>query len=201
VEVGAMTAIAFSSRVGGAEMEAARGGLRHRALLVGGAFQVVFGALWTLRGLAVVAPLSVAAACSAAVLGAGLTAVYRLRSNCPRPTGPAARHLEHRLTVATAVQLVASAVLPVLVAMVSSRLVLPSIVFTIGVLLLYVHRVAGTPYQGTSGWLLIALSIVVLGFGGPAQTASVCIASAVTLLSCAGAGFRWLGREGSKPNA
>jgi len=193
-----MTATAFPLRAGSAEMEAARIEWRRRALLVGGGFQVVFGALWAMRGLAVVAPMWVAMACGAAALGAGLAFAYRLRSTGPRPTGAAARTLERRLTVATAAQLVASGVVPVLVALAGSRLVLPSIVVTIGVLLVYVHRVAGTPYQGTAGWLLVALSAATLGFAGPAQTASVCIASAVILLSCAAAGFRWLGRDGAK---
>jgi len=187
-----MTATAFPLRARDAEMEAARAGWRRRALLVGGGFQVVFGALWTLRGLAVVTPLWVAIAFGVAALVGGLASAYRLRSTAPRPTGPAARPLERRLTVATALQLVASGVLPVLVAPVGSWLVLPSIVITIGVLLVYVHRIAGTPYQGIAGWFLIALSVATLASNGPAQVASICIASAVILLACAAAGFRWL---------
>jgi hypothetical protein len=194
-----VTATAFPLRVDDAGMEAARAGWRRRALLVGGGFQVVFGALWTTRGLAVVVPVPVAAACGALVLVAGMASVYRLRSTGPRPVGPAARPLERRLTVATAAQLVASGVLPVLLAPVAgSRLVLPSIVMTVGALLVYVHRVAGTPYQGTAGWLLMALSVATLVSDGPVQTTTVCLASAVLLLSCATAGFRWLGRASAE---
>jgi hypothetical protein len=190
-----MTATTSALSVGGGGMEAARAGWRRRALLVGGGFQVVFGALRTLRGLAVVAPMWVAMTCGWAALVAGLACAYRLRSTGPRPTGPAARALGRRLTVATAAQLVASGVLPVVASLMDSRLVLPSIVVTIGALLLYVHRVAGTPFQGVAGWLLVALSVVTLGFVGSVQTASVCIASAVILLWCAAAGFRRLGGD------
>lgn len=180
----------------GAPAAAAVSAWRRRALLVGGAFQLAFGAVWLLRGLRVLASSEVAIAAAAAALLAGAVWVYRLRSTGPRPGGSEARALELRITVATAAQLAASGILPVLAGLVAGRLVLPSVVVTIGILLAYLHRVAATPFQSAAGWLLIALSVAALGLpGGASQTASLCLASAVVLLSCAAAGFAWLERH------
>lgn len=51
---------------------AARVAWRPRALLVGGGFQVVFGALWLARGMAAFAPPLVAVAAGGTALAAGL---------------------------------------------------------------------------------------------------------------------------------
>lgn len=127
----------------GGDLRSERGSRRlaSAGLLVGGGFQVVFGALWLARGVAVFAPPLVAVAAGGTALVLGLTAAAATRHWAPRPQGPAARRFEHRLTVATVGQIVASFVLPVLIgAAVGPRLAVPSIVLTIGILLAWIHR-------------------------------------------------------------
>ncbi len=172
------------------DMDAARAAWRRRALLVGGGFQVVFGALWLARGLSSFAPPVVAVAAAAAAVIAGGTVAVALRRSAPRPDGPAARTIERRLTVATLGQLVTSFVLPVLVdAVAGPRLVIPSIVLSIGILLAWIHHEVDTPFQGAAGWALIALAAVSALIVGDLQTAVAGLAAAAILLGCAAAGF------------
>jgi len=176
----------------------ARTAWRRRAVLVGGGFQVAFGALWIARGLASLAPLTVAVGVGSVALVAGLAAAVLLRRLAPRPSGVAARAIERRLTAATILQLVASCALPITISgLAGSRLVLPSIVITIGILLVWIHHEVDTPYQGIAGWLLIGLAILSVLVGGSTQTAVVGLSAAAVLLSCAGGGLSWLrhGRE------
>ena len=178
---------------GGIVAAGARAAWRSRAVLVGGGFQVAFGALWIARGLAPFAPVTVAAGVGGVALIAGLTAAVLLRRRAPRPRGPAARTIERRLTGATILQLVASFALPIAIsALAGPRLVLPSIVITIGILLVWVHREVDTPYQGTAGWLLIGLAVLSVPISGSTQTIVVGLSAATVLLGCAGAGLSWL---------
>jgi hypothetical protein len=175
------------------DLGAARAAWRRRALLVGGGFQVIFGALWLARGLAAFGPPVVAIAAGASALGAGMTAVVALRRSAPRPQGSASRTIERRLTVATLLQLVASFVLPVVIgAAVGPRLAVPSIMLTIGILLAWIHREVDTPYQGKAGWALIALAAGSALLVGDVQTAVAGLTAAAILLGCAGAGYSWL---------
>lgn len=112
----------------------------------------MFGALWLARGLAPLAPFPVAAGAGVAALIAGIVATAALRRSAPRPTGEAAHAIERRLTTATVLQLVASFVLPLVIgAAFGPRLVTPSVLLTIGVLLAWLHREVDTPYQGDAG--------------------------------------------------
>lgn len=176
-----------------AEHIAARAGWCRRALLVGGAFQAVFGALWMARGLTPLVPMAVALVVGGAAVATGLTATLLLRRGAPRPRGSVAKAIERRLTGATIVQLVASFVLPVVIgAALGPRLVLPSIVLTIGILLVWLHREIRTPYQGVAGWALIGLAVVCSAFVGSTQAVIAGLCSAAVLLGCAGVGFVWL---------
>lgn len=171
----------------------ARVGWQKRAVLVGGGFQVVFGALWLARGLVPLTLLAVAIAAGGVVLVAGLMTAVLLRQSAPRLHGSVARAIERRLTTATVLQLIASFVLPIVISEVAGpRLVLPSIVITIGILLVWIHHEVDTPYQGVAGWMLIGLSLFFALFAGSAETIITGLSSAVTLLGCAGAGFKWL---------
>jgi hypothetical protein len=176
-----------------AEHARARAGWCRRALLVGGGFQAVFGALWMARGLAPLVPVAIALALGAAALAAGLTAALLLRRGAPRPRGSVAKAIERRLTGATIAQLIASFALPVVIgAALGPRLVVPSIVLTIGVLLVWLHYEIGTPYQGAAGWALIGLAVVCTPFAGSTQTVIAGLCSAAVLLGCAGVSFVWL---------
>jgi hypothetical protein len=122
-----------------------------------------------------------------------MTAVVALRRSAPRPQGPAARTIERRLTVATVGQVLASFILPVVIgAAAGPRLVVPSIVLTIGLLLVWIHREVDTPYQGAAGWVLISLAAASALIDGDVPTAVAGLAVAAILLGCAAAGFRWL---------
>lgn len=176
--------------------EQARSGWRRRALLVGGGFQIAFGALWLARGLAPLAPIPVAVGAGVLVLVLGSAAVVALRRSAPRPQGDEARAIGRRLTMATVLQLVASFVLPIAVgAAIGQRLVIPSIVLTIGILLSWLGRDVDTPYQGGAGWALIGLAGASALLVGDAQTVLAGLAAAAILLGCAVAGFVWLRRE------
>lgn len=167
---------------------------RRRAVLVGGAFQVMFGAVWIARGLA---PLlsGVAVAVASAVLVAGGIATAMLWRRAPRPKGPVARRIGRRLTVATLLQLAASFTLPVLCGAIGvDRLSLPSVAVTIGILLVWLHHEIGTPFQGPAGWALVALAIVGTSLSGATQEVVTGLCSATVLLSSAGLGLRWLRR-------
>ena len=166
---------------------------RKRVLVVGGGFQVAFGALWLTRGLLPLARLPIALAVGTLVLVAGMIAAFGLRRFGTRPQGPKARIIERRLTIATVLQLAASIVVPITIASAAGhRLVLPSIVFTIGVLLVWIHREVQTPYQGVAGWLLVGLAAVSGLMTGSAQVVTIGLTSAIILLGCASAGFLWL---------
>lgn len=175
------------------ETVAARAAWQRRALLVGGGFQVVFGALWLARGLAPLVPPIAAVAAGAVALILGLFAAVLQRRSAPRPVGPMARRIEWRLTGATVAQMLASFTLPIAIsALAGPRLVLPSIVITIGMLLVWIHHEVATPYQDAAGWALIALAVLSALLSGPLQTIVIGLISAAVLLGCAVAGFVWL---------
>lgn len=198
-----MTRVATTRlRVGLGAIGEIRSAWQRRVVLVGGAFEGAFGALWLARGLAPVLPLGVRVGTGALVLALALAVAMLLRHHAPQPRGAAARRTLHRLTVATVLQLVASCLLPIVVATtLGPRLVLPSIVVTIGILLLWLHREVETPYQGAAGWALIGVAVVSAFLVGNAETVFVGLGSAAVLLGSSGAGFRWLhvaraGRDG-----
>jgi hypothetical protein len=73
----------------------------------------------------------------------------------PRPAGPQARRIERLVTLATIIELVAAFVLPVIViAAGHSDWVPPSIVITIGPLLLYLDHLVHIPRYRLVGWAL-----------------------------------------------
>jgi hypothetical protein len=174
------------------DLDAARAAWRRRTLLVGGGFQVAFGAMWLARGLGSFAPLAVAAAAAGAALVGGMAAAVALRRSAPQPHGPAVRTIERRLTVATVAQLLASFALPMVIDAAAPRLTVPLVILTIGILLAWIHGEVGTPFQGAAGWALIALAAASTLLVGPAQTAVAGLTAAVILLGCAAAGFGWL---------
>ena len=95
------------------------------------------------------------------------------------------------MTVATVIELVAAFVLPVVViAMGRSDWVLPSIVITIGPLLLWLDHLVHIPRYRLVGWALIAgPAILVATMSGSALAITTGIAAGVLLLGTAAAGF------------
>jgi len=86
------------------------------------------------------------AASGIAVIGVFTYAIRVTAGTAPRPAGPEARRIERSVTAATIIELAAAFVLPVVViAAGHSDWVLPSVVITIGPLLLYLDHLVHIP--------------------------------------------------------
>ncbi len=120
-------------------------------------------------------------------------------SSASRPTKQA-RRIERSVTIATVVELVAAFVLPVIViAAGRSDWVLPSIVITIGPLLLWLDHLVHIPRYRVVGWALTAGPVIlVAAMSGSALAVTTGIAAGVVLLGAA-AGFHDL--SGLRPPA
>lgn len=102
----------------GDALAAARAAWRRRVARVGSLIQLAFAILWIVRGTLATGwpgrlPLALALAAGTAALA--IWGTLATRGLAPRPRGPAARHLERAITTATAAQLAASCILPVIV--------------------------------------------------------------------------------------
>ena len=95
------------------------------------------------------------------------------------------------MTLATVIELIAAFVLPVIViAMGHSDWVLPSIVITIGPLLLYLDHLVHIPRYRPVGWALtVGPVILVATMSGSALAVTTGLAAGVLLLGTAAAGF------------
>jgi hypothetical protein len=170
-----------------------------RVRRIGGFIQAAFAALWLVRAsLAIGGPAGDAliAASAAAVIGTYAYAIRVTAGIAPRPTGPQARRIERSVTIATIVELAAAFVLPVIVAAIGRPgWVLPSIVITIGPLLLWLDHVVVIPRYRLVGWALTVGPVVLVAtLSGPALAITTGIAAGVLLLGTALAGFRDLAR-------
>jgi hypothetical protein len=170
-----------------------------RVRRIGGFIQAAFAALWLIRAsLAIGGPAGYAliAASVAAVIGAYAYAIRVTAGIAPRPSGPQARRIERSVTLATIIELIAAFALPVIVAAIGRPgWVLPSIVITIGPLLLWLDHVVVIPRYRLVGWALTAGPVVLVAtLSGPALAITTGIAAGVLLLGTALAGFRDLAR-------
>ena len=109
----------------------------------------------------------------------------------PRPSGPEARRIERSVTAATVIELVAAFVLPVVViAAGRSDWVLPSIVITIGPLLLWLDHLVRIPRYRPVGWALIAGPVILVAtMSGSALAVTTGLPAGAVLLGTAAAGF------------
>lgn len=170
-----------------------------RVRRIGGFIQAAFAALWLVRAsLAIGGPAGDAliAASAAAVIGAYAYAIRVTAGIAPRPSGPQAGRIERSVTIATIVELIAAFALPVIVAAIGRPgWVLPSIVITIGPLLLWLDHVVVIPRYRLVGWALTVGPVVLVAtLSGPALAITTGIAAGVLLLGTALAGFRDLAR-------
>jgi hypothetical protein len=180
-----------------------------RVRRIGGFIQAAFAALWLVRAsLAIGGPAGDAliAASAAAVIGTYAYAIRVTAGIAPRPKGPQARRIERSVTIATIIELAAAFVLPVIVAAIGRPgWVLPSIVITIGPLLLWLDHVVVIPRYRLVGWALtVGPVVLVAALSGPALAITTGIAAGVLLLGTAVAGFRDLARlraVGQRPAA
>jgi hypothetical protein len=170
---------------------------RTRVLLVGGGFQVIFGAWWIVRALAPLTSTLLGVVVAVLILAGGVVVTTNVFASAPRPRGREARRIERRLSVATVLQLVVSFAVPVgFSALHVQRLTLPLVMASIGLLLIWIHREVDSPFQGTAGRSLVVLSLAALAFKGTGQTVFAGLCSATVLLACASAGYHWLEHHG-----
>jgi hypothetical protein len=170
-----------------------------RVRRIGGLIQAAFAAFWLAR-----ASLAIgghAGELLMVVSGVAVIAVfaYAIRVTArmaPRPAGPQARRIERLVTVATVIELAAAFVLPVVViAAGRSDWVLPSIVITIGPLLLYLDHLVHIPRYRLVGWALTAGPVILVAtMSGKSLAVTTGFAAGVVLLGTATAGFHDLAR-------
>jgi hypothetical protein len=165
-----------------------------RVRRIGGFIQTAFAAFWLTRaGLAVGDGTGDALIAASAVAVAGVLAyaVTATAGTAPRPHGPQASRIERSVTVATVIQLAASIAAPVVVTAAGHPgWALPSIVITIGPLLLWLDHVVDIPRLRPVGWTLIAGPVILVAtVAGPALAVTTGLAAGVLLLGTAAAGF------------
>ena len=165
-----------------------------RVRRIGGFIQAAFAAFWLTRASLAIGGRTgdvLIAASGIAVIGVFFYAIKVTAGTAPRPAGPEARRIERLVTVATVIELVAAFVLPVIViAAGRSDWVLPSIVITIGPLLLYLDHLVNIPRYRPVGWALIAGPVILVAtMSGTALAVTTGIAAGLVLLGTAAAGF------------
>jgi hypothetical protein len=180
-----------------------------RVRRIGGFIQTAFAAFWLARASQAVggrAGDALIAAAGVAVIGVLAYAIKVTAGTAPRPTGPEASRIGRSVTAASVIQLAASFALPFAVTAAGHPgWVLPSIVLTIGPLLLWLDHVAGIPRLRAVGWVMIAGPVILAAtMSGPALAVTTGIAAGLLLLGTAAAGFHDLagvqpGRRQARP--
>ena len=165
-----------------------------RVRRIGGLIQAAFAAFWLARASLAIGGRTgdiLLAVSGVAVIGAFAYAIKVTAGTAPRPAGPEARRIERSVTIATILELAAAFVLPVIViAAGHSDWVLPSIVITIGPLLLYLDHLVHIPRYRVVGWALTAGPVILVAtMSGSALAVTTGIAAGVILLGTAAAGF------------
>ena len=178
-----------------------------RVRRIGGLIQAAFAAFWLVRASLAIGGRAedVLIAVSGVAVIAVFTYAIRVTGGgvASRPVGREARRLERLVTIATVAELAAAFVLPVIViAAGHSDWVLPSIVITIGPLLLYLDHLVHIPRYRLVGWVMTAGPVVLVAtMSGSALEVTTGIAAGVLLLATAAAGFHDLAgiRRSSSP--
>jgi hypothetical protein len=166
---------------------------------IGGFIQAAFAAFWLARASLAIGGRAgdiLIAASGVAVIGVFAYAIKVTAGTAPRPSGPQARRIERSVTVATVIELAAAFILPVIViAAGHSDWVLPSIVITIGPLLLYLDHLVHIPRYRPIGWALTAGPVILVAtMSGKSLAVTTGLAAGVVLLGTAVAGFHDLAR-------
>ena len=165
-----------------------------RVRRIGGLIQAAFAAFWLARASLAIGGRAedvLIAVSGVAVIGVFSYAIRVTAGTAPRPAGPQARRIERLVTLATIIELAAAFVLPVIViAAGHSDWVLPSIVITIGPLLLYLDHLVHIVRYRIVGWALTAGPVIlVVTMSGKSLAVTTGFAAGVVLLGTAAAGF------------
>ena len=177
-----------------------------RVRRIGGFIQAAFAAFWLARASLAIGDRTgdvLIAASGVAVIGVFAYAIKVTADTAPRPAGPEARRIERSVTIATILELAAAFVLPVVViAAGHSDWVLPSIVITIGPLLLWLDHLVHIPRYRVVGWALTAGPVILVAtMSGSALAVTTGLAAGVVLLGTAAAGFHDLAGIGPARHA
>ena len=165
-----------------------------RVRRVGGFIQAAFAALWLVRATLAIGGGTghvLLAASGIAVIAVVAYAIKVTAGTALRPAGSQARRIERSVTAATIIELAAAFILPVIViAAGHSDWVLPSVVITIGPLLLYLEHLVHIPRYRPVGWALTAGPVILVAvMTGSLLAVTTGIAAGVILLGTAAAGF------------
>jgi hypothetical protein len=165
---------------------------------IGGFIQAAFAAFWLARASLAIGGRAgdvLIAVSGVAVIGVFSYAIRVTAGTGPRPAGQEATRIERSVTLATIIELAAAFVLPVVVIAIGhSDWVLPSIVITIGPLLLWLDHLVHIPRYRPVGWALIGGPVILVAtMSGSALAVTTGIAAGVLLLGTAAAGFHDLG--------
>jgi hypothetical protein len=165
-----------------------------RVRRIGGLIQAAFAAFWLVRASLAIGGRAedvLIAVSGVAVLGVFTYAIQVTAGIAPRPAGREARRIERRVTIATILELAAAFALPVIViAAGHSDWVLPSIVITIGPLLLYLDHLVHIVRYRIVGWALTAGPVILVAtMSGKSLAVTTGFAAGVVLLGTAAAGF------------
>jgi hypothetical protein len=165
-----------------------------RVRRIGGLIQAAFAAVWLVRASLAIGGRAddvLIAVSGVAVIGVFAYAIRVTAGIAPRPAGREARRIERWVTIATILELVAAFVLPVIViAAGRSDWVLPSIVITIGPLLLYLAHLVHIPRYRVIGWALTAGPVILVAtMSGSALAVTTGFAAGIILLGTAAVGF------------
>ena len=165
-----------------------------RVRRIGGFIQAAFAAFWLARASLAIGGRTgdvLLAASGVAVIAVFAYAIKVTAGTAPRPSGPQARRIERSVTIATIIELAAAFVLPVVVITAGHPdWVLPSIVITIGPLLLWLDHLVHIPRYRVVGWALTAGPVILVAtMSGSALAVTTGIAAGVMLLGTAAAGF------------
>ena len=189
-----ITAITPPPLTGAAEVAWSR-----RVRRIGGLIQAAFAAFWLLRASLAIGGRAedvLIAVSGVAVIGVFSYAIRVTAGTAPRPACAEGRRIERLVTLATIIELVAAFVLPVIViAAGHSDWALPSIVITIGPLLLYLDHLVHIPRYRLVGWALTAGPVILVAtMSGKSLAVTTGFAAGVVLLVTAAAGFHDLAR-------
>ena len=164
-----------------------------RVRRVGGFIQAAFAALWLARASLAIGGRAedvLIAVSGVAVIGVFSYAIRVTAGTAPRPAGPEARRIERSVTVATIIELVAASCCPSSSSRPDSDWVLPSVVITIGPLLLWLDHLVHIPRYRPVGWALTAGPVILVAtMSGSALAVTTGIAAGVILLGTAAVGF------------
>jgi hypothetical protein len=165
-----------------------------RVRRIGGFIQTAFGAFWLIRASLAIGGRAgdvLIAASGVAVIGVVAYAIRNTAGTAPRPAGPEAGRIGRSVTAATVIQFAATFALPVvIIAAGHPDWVLPSIVITIGLLLLWLDHAVHIPRYRLVGSALIAGPVILAAaMSGPALAVTTGLGAGVLLLGNATAGF------------